>query len=139
MKRFVYVPSSLASNAPALREAEKLAKDAHLSVRMGSIGDGINKDSIGIIAVPEFSAVNYDETVRRNFVLSVDITNEFVTMGKDIKMQTISPTGVKLEFKPTVLERHVAKFRTRFSERGTYEFSVYDKETKFLLSSFEVV
>jgi hypothetical protein len=139
MKRFVYVPPSLANDELALKEAEKLAKDAQLSLRIGSIGDGINKYSISIIAIPEFSATNHDEVVKSNFIFSADITNEFVSMDKSIQMETISPTGLKQSFYPTVLERHVAKFRVRFAETGKYEFSVCDKDTKFLVSSFEVI
>lgn len=139
MKRFVYVPPSLLHDELALKEAEKLAKDAQLSVRHGSIGDGVNKNSISIISVPEFSSTNHDEVVKCNFIFSVDITNEFVSIGKGVRMETISPTGLRQSFYPTVLERHMAKFRIRFAETGKYEFLVHDEETKFLVSSFEVV
>jgi len=140
MKRFVYVPHFLLENDSVTpKEAEKLAKDAQLSIRKGLIGDGINKESISIISVPEFMSSNFDRTVKSGLIFSADITNEFVAMGKEIVMETVSPTGLKKIHKPTVLERHVAKFRTRFSEVGHYEMSVFDSSEKFLVSSFEVI
>jgi len=140
MKRFVYVPHFLIENDLVVpKEAEKLAKDAQLSVRVGSIGDGINRKSISIISVPEFCAANHDKTVKSGRIFSVDVTNEFLNMGRETRMETVSPAGVKISHKPTVLERHVVKFRTRFHEAGKYEFAIFDNDEKFLVSSFEVV
>ena len=140
MKRFVYIPHHLLENNPeAIAEAQFLAKDAQLSVREGSVGDGIGKNSVCIISVPEFSFCHVDETVDSGFILSVDITNEFVDMSCGVKMEITSPSGIRKTFKPAVLERHVAKFRERFNEVGRHEISVSSKYDKLLVSSFEVV
>lgn len=140
MKRFIYVPHFLIGNDLEIpEEAKKLAKDAQLSIRTGLVGDGINKNSVCIISIPEVASSNMDDIVKSGHIFSVDITNEFVEMGKDIIMETVSPMGKKEQHKPSMLERHVAKFRTRFDEVGKYEVIVFNNNEKFLVSSFEVV
>lgn len=140
MKRFVYVPHFLLENDSEIpEEAKKLAKDAQLSVRTGSVGDGINSSSVSIISVPEFLSTDFDRVVKSGMIFSVDMTNEFVNLGKETVMETVSPKGERKTHKPSMLERHVVKFRTRLYEVGNHEIFVFDKNEKFLVSSVEVI
>lgn len=140
MKRFVYVPHFLLSNnSPIPEEAKLLAKDAQLSIREGSLGDGILKENVCIISIPEFASADFDRNVAAGRIFSVDITNEFVDIDKSVKMEIVAPSGLKTEHKPSLLERHVVKFRARFTDVGKHEVSVFDRNEKFLCSSFEVL
>ena len=138
MKRFVYVPLGMAQDGiPEI--AKKMAKDSHLSIRVGEINDEISASEIEIISTPEKINIDYKPSVDAGLIYSIDITNEFVNFDTTTFLEVFDEGCFKV-FKPRLREKHVVKFRARFVTPGAKVFSIRSENgTKYHEGCFEVI
>jgi hypothetical protein len=139
VKRFVYIPSDMAKNEESIQFASKISHDSRLSIRIGSPEDGVKKTEVGIVSFPEKSFFSCDKTVKAGFVCALDITNEFVVFNKDTSATVFNAKGFVSEFKPVLLENHLARFRFRLALVGIYNYSVTHNNEVIYFGDIEVV
>ena len=119
--------------------ATKMAKDSHLSIRIGGINDGISASKIEIISTPEKTDIDHKPSVNAGFIYSIDITNEFVTFDTTTFLEVFDEGYFKV-FKPRLREKHVVRFRERFFTPGAKVFSVRSENgTQYHEGCFEVI
>ena len=138
MKRFVYIPDGMITNGEIPQEALTLSKEAQLSIREGSVGDGVKTKEISIVSFPEVNIVECQEYSYVNFVHIIDITNEFISFSINTFLEVISDDGSKEIFKPNLKEKHLVRFRPRFTTKGKKYFCVYSGNEKIHSGEFEV-
>ncbi len=138
MKRFIYIPEGMIIDGQIPEEALALSKQAQLSIREGFIGDGIQTKEISIVSFPEIRVIDYSQSSRVDFVHSIDITNEFVTFSADTFLEVVCENGLRQVFVPNLKEKHLVKFRPRFSTAGKKYFSVYSNNEKIHSGEFEI-
>lgn len=138
MKRFVYIPQGMIADGEIHQEALNLSNESQLSIREGFIGDGVNVEHICIVSFPEKNIIDYDKHSRTGFIHSIDATNEFISFSKNTFMEVISEDGVKEVFKPSLRERHVVKFRSRYSTAGKKYFYICSDNVKIYSGEFEI-
>jgi hypothetical protein len=129
MKRFVYVPHQKQDEA-SLNEAKILSNESRLQIMHGQQDDGIDSESVCIIAIPVKQKFTFDQCVKSGFIHSVEIIDEFNKFDKEAKMLVTTPSGKILEYKPRLSEKHLLMYRNRFNEIGNYRFSCLGADEK---------
>ena len=121
MKRFVCVPESLSGNGIPL-EAEELSKNSQLPIK-------ISKDhkQICIDSFPETFEVESADWVESGYIYWLDITDEFNVLNEKICLLS-TLDGVEYKNFPIVKEKHLARFRCRFFNRGEYNYKILNDD-----------
>lgn len=142
MKRYVYVPEIyLNKNKDIPEDAIRISSLSKLPIRLGENGEFPDIKYIEIICVPEKEFLSFDEKVESNFLQIINYENDFTSFDKNTQcvVKNISNNKNTI-FSPTIAEKHCAKFKLRFKEKGLYSFVIVNN--KIILSEekfFEVV
>jgi hypothetical protein len=142
MKRFVYVPNNLmGTDSKIPNEALEMSKKNHLQIRIGEQDDGFDLSKIDIITIPERAVLDYSKTVEKNFIQSIDYTNEFVSFNKNFYCKVTNQENKELVINPRLTEKHCIKFRFRLSTLGLHYFDIMDERNSPIVEQeiFEVV
>lgn len=121
MKRFVCVPEHLSKDGIPL-QAQNLSKDSQLPIR-------ISKDhkEICIDSFPETFQVESADWVESGYIYWLDITDEFNILDEKICLLS-TLDGVEYKNFPIVKEKHLARFRCRFFNKGEYNYKVLNDD-----------
>lgn len=143
MKRLVYVPFSLLEDGEIPASALDLAKETLLSIQIGEEGNDIEAH-VCVLQVPELRYIDYKETVKINFIQSIDYTNEYVVFSYNTSCKVTKNNNhgeiFEMCLTPVLLESHLVKYRNRFSEAGVYNFVISTENNGVLHEGkFEVV
>lgn len=135
MKRFVFIPFSLKNSKDSFSLAEKISEESKLPIRIGEENENFS-NVIEIISIPEISKINFSKEVEKNYIHSIDITNEFVDMSKCSFY--IKFLNEKKEIKPNIKEKHKIRIRKRYSQIGNYFFSLELENNVICSGEFKV-
>lgn len=137
MKRFVYIPPSI-STEDIPPEALQLASQSALPIRIGEEGDNFKCDGIQIISVPEISRCDVPDVGMNGYVFPIDITYEFTVF--DSSTELILSNGIDMfSTKPTLREKHRARFRPRLQWSGDTYYAVSVNNTVIASGVFKAL
>lgn len=139
MKRFVYVPVDLLVNGNIPKEALDLSVESTLSIRMQEPDDGIDKKEIHIASFPEKNIIQCRQTVKLGFIHSIDLTNDFVDFDKSAVLKIKNEAFIEQIIKPSLREKHVLKFRSRFDSIGKKLYSIENADKVIYSGVIEVI
>lgn len=123
-------------------EAEKLAAEYHLPILVGRnehlAGADIDDSAVAVINVPTDERVEYEQEVREpGSVLCVQYFNDFRRIDSASLVVT-SPSGVSVETKAEISERHFSRFVHRPDEAGDHVFRIADNDEVLFVGGFRV-
>ena len=120
MKRIVYISEKNFAIESQLAIAENLSKQTGLPISKGNPAVK-ESDDIFIASIPEVERCSFDEVVKKNYIHTLDYTNEYIDLSKNLTcLFTVGDQS--LSVKPVINEKHTVKFRTRFDIIGSYTF-----------------
>jgi len=143
VQRAIFVPKKLLDVSGELpEEAKRAASLSHLQVVISDDGDEVK-----IGTIPHEKRMHCDSSIRSGFAHIIEIVDEFTVFSKTFVIEYSSPSGILTIKRPRVCERHKLFFVGRFTEAGTYNYSVFDfnimdtRESRipYCQGSFEVV
>lgn len=141
MKRFIYVPNKFIGTEKKIpQKALELSKETGLQIRTESENDDLNISDIEILIVPEIVKIDFSKTVEKNFINSIDYTNEFISFNNKFICK-VKGKNKSYIFSPRLVEKHCLKFRFRIDTSGTYSFDIMDESGNQIVSEeyFEVL
>lgn len=124
MKRFVYVPVEMVIKGEIPQKALDLSRESTLSVRIEEPGDGIDVKEIHIASFPEIDVIDCQPTAKLGFIHSIDLTNDFVDFNKTAVLKVKHGDGTEQSVKPSLQEKHILKFRSRYDSCGTKDYCI---------------
>jgi len=141
MKRFIYIPwNFIKENGELPEQAIELSRKTHLQIRLGTEDDNIQFNDIDIVLEPENNLIDYQRVVEKNFIQSIDYTNEFIDFDKNFICIIKNENNDITRIYPKLVEKHCLKFRFRIPSAGLYNFDIIDnKDISLENGSFEVV
>ena len=124
MKRFVYVPVEMVIGGEIPQQALDLSRESTLSIRMEEPGDGVDVKEIHIVSFPETDVIDCKPTAKLGFIHSIDLTNDFVAFNKTAVLKVKHSDGAEQILKPSLQEKHILKFRSRYDSRGVKDYCI---------------
>ena len=139
MKRFVYVPVEMVIKGEIPQKALDLSRESTLSVRIQEPGDGIDVKEIHIASFPEIDVINCQPTAKLGFIHSIDLTNDFFDFNKTAVLKVKHSDGTEQVVKPSLQEKHILKFRSRYDSRGTKDYCIENDGQTIYSGKIEVI
>lgn len=115
MKRFIGVPSSRYDGEKPPENVISMARIMSLPIKKVE-----NAENIDVFIEPEIVSAKYSQNFCVGKIWELDIVNEFIKMNDTTKLIIDSN-----EYKPKILEAHVAKFRVRIESSGKKTVKVF--------------
>ena len=121
------------------QQALDLSRESTLSIRIEEPDDGIDVKEIHIASFPEIDVIDCQPTAKLGFIHSIDLTNDFVAFNKTAVLKIKHDDGTEQAIKPSLQEKHILKFRSRYDSRGTKDYCIENNGKTVYSGKIEVI